>query len=154
VVTSSIPLTEALKVTGGPVVGDISELDSATAGSLALILKPIFSIYSLLMIVRIVMTWYPEINGKEFPWSIAYNSTGTIVVFLTWNRQSMRLLIELLMKCISFLAEFVLAGTRKIVKPFNGLDVSPIVWVALLSFLNEILTGPQGILSMIERKGI
>jgi len=52
------------------------------------------------------------------------------------------------------IAEFILAGTRKIVKPFNGLDVSPIVWVALLSFLNEILTGPQGILSMIERKGI
>jgi YggT family protein len=41
-----------------------------------------------------------------------------------------------------------------VVKPFNGLDVSPIVWVALLSFLSEILTGQQGILSMIERKGI
>lgn len=81
VVTSSIPPTEAFKVTGAPVVGNIAELDSATAGSLALILKPIFSIYSLLMIVRIVMTWYPEINGKEFPWSIAYNSTGTTVVF-------------------------------------------------------------------------
>ena len=40
------------------------------------------------------------------------------------------------------------------VKPFNGLDVSPIVWVALLSFLSEILTGPQGILSLIARKGI
>lgn len=153
-VTSSIQLTEALKVTEAPVVGNIAELDSATAGSVALILKPLFSIYSLLMIVRIVMTWYPEIDGKEFPWSIAYNSTGTVVVFYTWSRQSMRLLIQLLIKSISFIAEFVLAGTRKIVKPFNGLDVSPIVWVALLSFLNEILTGPQGILSMIERKGI
>ena len=47
-----------------------------------------------------------------------------------------------------------MAATRKVVKPFNGLDVSPIVWVALLSFVSEILTGPQGILSMIERKGI
>ena len=45
-------------------------------------------------------------------------------------------------------------ATRKVVPPFNGLDVSPIVWVALLSFVSEILTGPQGILSLIERKGI
>lgn len=52
------------------------------------------------------------------------------------------------------LAEPLLAATRKVVKPFNGLDVSPIVWVAILSFLSEILTGPQGILSLIARKGI
>lgn len=54
----------------------------------------------------------------------------------------------------SSLAEPLLAATRKVVKPFNGLDVSPIVWVALLSFISEVLTGPQGILSLIERKGI
>ncbi len=51
-------------------------------------------------------------------------------------------------------AEPLLVATRKLVPPFNGLDVSPIVWVALLSFLSEILTGPQGILSLIARKGI
>lgn len=106
-------------------VGDLAELDSATAATLALVLKPTLSVYSLLMIVRIVMTWYPEIDGKSFPWSIAYNST-----------------------------EGLLAGTRKVVKPFNGLDVSPIVWVAVLSFVNEILTGPQGILNLIARKGL
>jgi len=104
---------------------DLAGLDSETASTLALVLKPTLSVYSLLMIVRIVMTWYPEIDGKSFPWSIAYNST-----------------------------EGLLEGTRKVVKPFNGLDVSPIVWVAVLSFLSEILTGPQGILSLIARKGI
>ena len=108
-----------------PVVGDVAELDSATAATLSLILKPTLSLYSLLMIVRIVMTWYPEVDGKTFPWSIAFKST-----------------------------EGLLQGTRKVVKPFNGLDVSPIVWVALLSFFSEILTGPQGILSLIARKGI
>lgn len=108
-----------------PVVGEVAELDSATAATLSLILKPTLSLYSLLMIVRIVMTWYPEIDGKNLPWSIAFKST-----------------------------EGLLQGTRKVVKPFNGLDVSPIVWVALLSFFSEILTGPQGILSLIARKGI
>lgn len=54
----------------------------------------------------------------------------------------------------SFAAEPVLSATRKVVKPFNGLDVSPIVWFAILSFLSEILTGPQGILSLLQRKGL
>ena len=30
--------------------------------------------------------------------------------------------------------------------------MSPIVWVALLSFTNEILLGPQGILNLLQRK--
>ena len=51
-------------------------------------------------------------------------------------------------------AEPLLAATRRVVPPFNGLDVSPIVWVALLSLVAEVLTGPQGILSLIERKGL
>ncbi|KAL4516824.1 hypothetical protein Ndes2437A_g01155 [Nannochloris sp. 'desiccata'] len=106
-------------------VYELAGFDSATAGTLNLILRPVLSISSLLMIVRIVMTWYPEVDGESMPWLIAVKPT-----------------------------EPLLAATRKVVKPFNGLDVSPIVWVALLSFLSEILTGPQGILSLIERKGI
>ena len=51
-------------------------LDSHTAGSLALVLKPALSLASLLMIVRIVMSWYPEIDGKAMPWAIAYTPTG------------------------------------------------------------------------------
>lgn len=51
-------------------------------------------------------------------------------------------------------AEPLLAATRRVVKPLNGLDVSPIVWVALLSLLSEVLTGPQGILMLLQRKGL
>lgn len=104
---------------------ELAALDSKTAGALSAVLRPLLSLGSLLMIVRIVMTWYPELNGTKLPWAIAYAPT-----------------------------EDLLAATRRVVPPFNGLDVSPIVWVALLSFLSEILTGPQGILSLIERKGI
>lgn len=55
---------------------ELAALDSKTAGSLSLVLKPVLSIASLLMIVRIVMSWYPELDGKVLPWSIAYTPTG------------------------------------------------------------------------------
>ena len=34
----------------------------------------------------------------------------------------------------------------------SGVDVSPIVWVALTSFLNEILVGKQGLLVLLAQK--
>jgi YggT family protein len=108
-----------------PAIEYLAELDSSTAQTMIFVLKPTLTVYTLLMIVRIVMTWSPELSGDDFPWSIAFKST-----------------------------ESVLDPTRKVIKPFNGLDVSPIVWVALLSFVSEILTGPQGILNLIVRKGI
>ena len=36
----------------------------------------------------------------------------------------------------------------------SGVDVSPIVWVALISFLNEVLLGKQGILVLLASKSI
>jgi YggT family protein len=34
----------------------------------------------------------------------------------------------------------------------RGVDVSPIVWVALISFMNEILLGKQGLLVLLSQK--
>lgn len=103
-------------------LADLALLDAQSAGTLSAVLKPALTIATVLMIVRIVMSWSPEIDSKSLPWVIAYTPT-----------------------------EAILVATRKVVPPFNGLDVSPIVWVALLSFLSEILTGPQGILALIQR---
>lgn len=103
-------------------IGELADLDAATAHTLEVILRPLFSVFSLLYIVRIPMTWYPDINGKELPWAIAYVPT-----------------------------EPVLAATRKVVPLLNGVDVTPIVWTALISFFNEILLGPQGLLQLAQR---
>ena len=56
---------------------DLADLDAATAGLASTVLRPVLSISSLLMIIRIVLTWYPEIDGTKLPWSIAYTPTGT-----------------------------------------------------------------------------
>lgn len=60
-------------------VYELAAFDSATAGTLNLILRPVLSLSSLLMIVRIVMTWYPEVDGESMPWLIAVKPTGQSV---------------------------------------------------------------------------
>jgi hypothetical protein len=56
--------------------------DAPVAAAVSTVLKPVLTIGSVLMIVRIVMTWYPEINENEFPWSIAYKPTGWFCLFV------------------------------------------------------------------------
>jgi hypothetical protein len=63
-------------------VYELAGVNSATAGTLNTILRPVLSIASLLMIVRIVMTWYPEVDGESMPWLIAVKPTGQSVKFL------------------------------------------------------------------------
>ena len=60
----------------GMPLADVAALDSATAGLLASVLRPVLSLSSLLMIVRIVLAWYPEVDATKMPWSIAYTPTG------------------------------------------------------------------------------
>ncbi|GMH45959.1 hypothetical protein BSKO_13923 [Bryopsis sp. KO-2023] len=101
----------------------LAALDAQTASALSTFLSPTLAVGQVLMIVRIVLTWYPELDTEKFPWVIAFAPT-----------------------------EPVLAPTRKVVPPAFGVDVSPIIWVGLFSFVNEVLLGPQGILNLIQRK--
>ena len=100
-----------------------AEVDPSTAALIEDVLRPLFNIFTLLYIVRIPMTWYPNLNIKEMPW----------VVFCAPT-------------------EPFLGLTRKIVPLVGGVDVTPIVWVAMISFFNEVLLGPQGILTLIQRQ--
>ena len=43
--------------------------------------------------------------------------------------------------------------TRLFIPPVAGVDVSPLVWVAILSFVSEVITGPQGLLSIMQKQG-
>ena len=55
-----------------------------------------------------------QVNGQKLPWSAAVKPT-----------------------------EWVLGPTRRLIPPVGGVDISPIIWFAFLSFSNEILVGPQ-----------
>ena len=88
----------------------------------SLILGSLLGVMILLFIIRIVLTWYPQIDLNSLPWNL-----------------------------IAWPTEPFLVVTRKVVPPLGGVDISPIIWVAICSFLREILIGQQGLLTMIAR---
>ncbi len=83
------------------------------------ILSLLSGILTLFFIFRIILTWYPQVNLNSFPF-----------------------------KLIALPTEIFLIPTRKIVPPIGGVDISPIIWVGILSLLREILIGQQGLLRM------
>lgn len=76
---------------------------------------------TFLFIVRIVLTWYPQVEATKFPFSVAVLPT-----------------------------ELFLSPTRKLIPPIGGVDISPIVWVGIVSLIREILLGQQGLLTMLH----
>lgn len=78
------------------------------------------ALMTLLFIFRIVLTWYPQIDGAKFPFSL--------VVWPT---------------------EPLLVPVRKLVPPIGGVDIAPVIWVGIITLLREILVGQQGLLRML-----
>ena len=75
---------------------------------------------TLAFLLRIVLTWYPQVDLKQGAWPL-----------------------------IAWPTEPVLAATRKVVSPIAGVDVTPVIWVGLLSLVRELLVGQQGLLSQV-----
>jgi uncharacterized protein YggT (Ycf19 family) len=101
----------------------LADLDPATAKLAISITGPFLSAFGFLFIIRIVMSWYPKLPVGKFPYVIAYAPT-----------------------------EPFLSITRKVIPPLGGVDVTPVVWFGLVSFLNEILVGPQGLLVLLSQQ--
>ncbi|RWW07154.1 hypothetical protein GW17_00029477 [Ensete ventricosum] len=101
----------------------IADIDPATVRLAISVTGPFLSAFGFLFILRIVMSWYPKLPVKKFPYIIAYAPT-----------------------------EPFLSITRKVIPPLAGVDVTPVVWFGLVSFLNEILVGPQGLLVLLSQQ--
>lgn len=83
-------------------------------------LGPLLALMTLLFIFRIVLAWYPQIDLAQFPFNL-----------------------------IAIPTEPLLAPSRKIIPPLGGVDITPIIWVGIVSLLREILLGQQGLLKMM-----
>ncbi len=75
---------------------------------------------TLAFLLRIVLTWYPEVELSKGLWPV-----------------------------VTIPTEPILKITRKFVKPIGGVDVTPVIWVGLTSLARELLVSPQGLLSQI-----
>mmetsp|Transcript_5860 Transcript_5860/g.8987 ORF Transcript_5860/g.8987 Transcript_5860/m.8987 type:complete len:157 (+) Transcript_5860:134-604(+) len=92
---------------------------------LAFVLGPFLNLFSFAMLCRVVLSWYPKTNLNEMPW-----------LLVTWP------------------TEFLLRSIRNTIPPAFGVDITPIVWLGVFSFFNEILLGQQGLLTMKMKYGI
>jgi YggT family protein len=78
--------------------------------------------WTLLFLVRIVLSWYPQLDSS--------NPLVALVLIPT---------------------EPLLAPTRKLIQPIGGVDVTPVIWVGLVSLMRELLVGQQGLISQLLR---
>lgn len=88
----------------------------------ASLLRLLFSLLILLFIFRIVLTWFPQVDLNKSP----YN-------WIAWP------------------TEPFLKPMRQWIPKFGGVDMTPLVWVAIFSLLQELLIGQQGIVTMMTR---
>ena len=76
--------------------------------------------WTLAFLLRIVLTWYPQIDQSQGAWRV-----------------------------VAIPTEPLLSLTRRVVAPIGGVDVTPVIWVGLISLFRELLVGQQGVLSQI-----
>ena len=85
-----------------------------------LMLGLLLTVWTLCFLVRIVLTWYPQVDLSKGFWPL-----------------------------VGWPTEAILGLTRRVVSPIGGVDVTPVIWVGLLSLLRELLVGQQGLLSLV-----
>ncbi|MBO1345887.1 MAG: YggT family protein [Hormoscilla sp. GUM202] len=87
----------------------------------SLVLGPVLGLTIFAFIFRIVLTWYPQVNLNRLPFNL-----------------------------IAWPTEPLLVPLRQIVPPLGGVDITPIIWVAILTLMREIILGQQGLITMMH----
>ena len=77
------------------------------------------SYLTLVFLIRLILTWYPKIDLSDGLWLL-----------------------------ISLPSNYILNLTRKLIPPIGGVDVGPVIWIGIISFLREILVGQQGLIKL------
>ena len=87
---------------------------------LHLLLGLLLAAWTLAFLLRIVLTWYPQVDLCKGAWPL-----------------------------VAWPTEPVLSVSRRVIAPIGGVDVTPVIWVGLISLVRELLVGQQGLLSQI-----
>ena len=89
------------------------------------ILGVLLSALTLCFLIRLILTWYPKIDTNKGFWLLIAIPTSPI-----------------------------LRATKKIIPPIGGVDVTPVIWIGIISFLREILVGQQGLIKLAMAKSL
>jgi YggT family protein len=73
----------------------------------------------LFYVFRIILTWYPQAPTEKFPLNLVFLPTEPLLILF-----------------------------RKLIPPIGGVDISPIIGVAIFSLIRELLLGQQGLLTI------
>ena len=87
---------------------------------LHLLLGLLLAAWTLAFLLRIVLTWYPQVDLNKGAWPL-----------------------------VAWPTEPVLSVSRRVIAPIGGVDVTPVIWVGLISLVRELLVGQQGLISQI-----
>ena len=79
----------------------------------------LLSYLTIVFLIRLILTWYPRIDLNKGLWIL-----------------------------ISIPSSFILNFTRKLIPPIGGVDIGPVIWIGVISFLREILVGQQGLIKL------
>ena len=93
--------------------------------ALDLTLGIFLSFLTLVFLIRLILTWYPKVDLNKGFWLLIAIPTSSI-----------------------------LNVTRKLIPPIGGVDVGPVIWIGIISFLREILVGQQGLIKLAILKSI
>ena len=85
-----------------------------------LVLGLLLSGWTLLFLFRIVLTWYPQVDLSQGLW-----------------------------RMVAVPTEPILAFSRRVIAPIGGVDVTPVIWLGLISLVRELLVGQQGLVTQM-----
>ena len=79
----------------------------------------LLSYLTVVFLIRLILSWYPKIDLSKGLWFL-----------------------------ISIPSSPILNLTKKLIPPIGGVDVGPVIWIGIISFLREILVGQQGLIKL------
>ena len=85
-----------------------------------LVLGLLLAAWTLCFLVRIVLTWYPQVDLRKGLWPL-----------------------------VAIPTEPFLSISRRLIAPIGGVDVTPVIWVGVISLIRELLVGQQGLMSQL-----
>ena len=88
-------------------------------GILDITLGIILSFLTISFLIRLVLTWYPKVDLNRGFWLVISVPTSSILNL-----------------------------TKRLIPPIGGVDIGPVIWIGIISFLREILVGQQGLIKL------